>query len=246
MKKWFFIYVITLFSTITFAQNKDLQNINQLSLTDVTKDSISMNSEKYQLSNWGYGVDLLTGYNIFTEGLHNHFKNQVLFGMSFTMQYKKIIVINLGYVYGCSKTKKDIEIDSLIWKKGSKARYHNLELSMAYPFINNNTIRVLPFMGLSISGILAKDLSPNADYIFDFEKDEIEEKFNFYDEPFFLGLCLDIKFRNGGGNDKKNKFAYLRVKYAYNLSHYNKDYNEFKGNNHNIILGFGGFMRKSL
>ncbi|MEQ3796397.1 hypothetical protein AAFP94_14510 [Flavobacteriaceae bacterium MJ-SS4] len=193
---------------------------------------------------WGFGADLSTGYSIFTEGLHGQFNNQLLFGVSFSMQYKKIMVINLGYFYGRSKTKKEIEIDNLIWKKNSKAHYHNLELSVAYPLLDNNSLRVLPFIGVSISGILAKDLSPNADYIFDFEKNEIEEKFNFYDEPILLGLSFDIKM-NRDENDKKNVFGYLRVKYTFNLTHFDKDYNEFTGNIHTITFGFGGFLRKS-
>jgi len=230
---------ITKLSDLNFHNSTDAKN--SFNTFPKTKDSTEVNAN--QFAKWGYGIDLSTGYNIYTEGLQEQFKNPIIFGLAFAIQYKKLVAFNIGFIFGRSRTKNAIELDSLIWKKNSKAYYGNIELSVAYPLLDNNSIKISPFIGLSLSMLLAKDLSPNADYIFDFEKNEIEEKFNFYNEPFFLGLSLDVKMKHNL-IDKSRAYGFLRIKYAYNFAHFEKEYDSFNGNIHTITFGFGSFSRK--
>jgi len=247
--------IIILMVVISYGQTDDLQE-SKLSYLNfhnsVVTEKSFINSQIFtdstiadlnQFAKWGYGIDLSMGYNIYTEGLQEQFKNPILFGLAFAIQYKKMVTFNVGIVFGRNRTKQEIELDSLIWKKNSKAYYGNIELSVAYPLLDNNSIKISPFIGLSLSMLLAKDLSPNADYIFDFEKNEIDEKFNFYNDPLVLGLSFDIKMKQNL-IDKSRVYGFLRIKYAYNFAHFEKEYDSFNGNIHTITFGFGSFSRK--
>lgn len=241
MKNTILVYVIIFHHLFCIGQNSSHQKSSILnSVLTVDQDSISV-SPQPQLSNWGYGVDLNLGYGLFSVDLERNFKNFITYGLSFTFEYKKIVVLGLGYSYGGSRTREEIPINGIVWENDLRANIHCGDLFIGHGLLNNEIFRMTPFFGMALIKITPHE--PNK-YDFDFEDSILYEKVRFDKVAYLFGLMLDIKTTRNI-NKSNTSYGAIRLKYSYYMPHFEKKYGGFNGNIHCITVGIGGVSREN-
>jgi hypothetical protein len=239
MKNSILVYSIVFHQLFCLGQNSNHQNSGTLnSIPSIEQDSIVV-FQQHQLSNWGYGVDLNLGYGIHSGDLENNFKNFMTYGLSFTFEYKKIVLLGLGYSYGASRTREEIPIKGIVWDNDLRANIHRGNLFVGHGLLNNKTFRMTPFFGIALVSIRSHE--PNK-YDFDFEDSILYEKVRFEKGAYLFGLMLDIKTTRNS-NESDTSYGAIRLKYSYYIPHFEKKYGVFNGNIHCITVGIGGVSR---
>ncbi|MFL1011760.1 hypothetical protein [Flavisericum labens] len=241
MKNNILVYAIIFHHLFCIGQNSSHHNLSILNLVlTVEQDSITV-SPQHQLSNWGYGVDLNLGYGLLSGDLENNLKNFITYGLSFTFEYKKIVVLGLGYSYGGTRTKEDIQLNGIVWENDLRANIHRGDLFIGHGLLNNKAFRMTPFFGMALIKITPHE--PN-NYDFDFEDSILYEKVRFDKLAYLFGLMLDIKTTRNS-NESNISYGAIRLKYSYYMPHFEKKYSVFNGNIHCITVGIGGVSRKN-
>ncbi len=182
-------------------------------------------------SKWGFSYEFYTGYGAFTGELTNSFKNNIPFGVAFDVSYGKFNLYLRNYI-GSSHTKVDIPYNTGIWKKDSQVRVFFPEASLGYILVDNNSLKVAPFFG--ISGTIIAPTEHDTDLyagLDDAERSTI---------GYTTGINLDIKLKKRK-TKFENSFSFLRIRYAYTHNYF--DASSYMGNMHSITLGFGQFAR---
>ncbi len=196
--------------------------------------------QKFVPSNWGFGFEFFSGYSLFTENLETRYKNQISIGVAFDVQYKRVILYLRDYI-GLTKTKEDFPYDTGVWEKGSQARVYMSEASLGYVTIDNKYLKVVPFAGIASTDIAATevDLTKKPDL------DKVELEFT---TTYAVGLNVDIKLGRSKmpivSFEAEQNYLFLRLRYAYCMPQFEKNYDGVSGNMHYLTIGIGGFGRK--
>ena len=192
---------------------------------------------EYAPSNWGWGLELASGYGIFTNDLKQAFTNPIPFIFSVDIGYKKFIS-NVRIYTGFHKTKKDILLKykgtEWCWTKNNPAASFIPELSLGYTVWENKTIKMYPYTLIG-----ATQINPMGEM-----KDRPEFKNSFISSfTYGLGLNLDFKTQNERTTiyDSPNTGGYtaIRVRYSYNIN----NFKHYSGNFHSITIGLMFFTR---
>lgn len=198
------------------------------------------NNIRYELvpSKWGWAFEFFSGYGILTKELKNTFTNPVPIGIAFDISYKNTTLFLRNYI-GFSKTKTDVPYNNGVWEKGLQARVFLPEASLGYVVLDNKFAKLTPFAGFAGTAFLPteNDMQEN--------KDLKKAGLNFTN-TYTAGLNLDIKF----GSTKTPMISYqeesywfLRLRYGYTQSRFQKRYDGYDGAMHYITVGVGGFGR---
>ena len=241
MKGFFIIYLVSLSSILSLAQNIGIQKEYNSEITKVENDSTHI-SVTNQLSNWEYGAALFLGYNKLTGDLESKFKNSLSFGISWSFEYKNIIALGLEYSYGASKTKVDIPIEDRSWYEGYRANFDHFELFLGTKVFEKEVFSFMPFLGMALSEIRSKDKET---YVYYIDPNLLppykQERFDRISPVF--GCILFIKTtKENTYNDRS--YGGIRIKYTYSRPNFDKKYDMFGGEIHAITVGFAGFLRK--
>lgn len=184
-------------------------------------------------SKWGFGYEFFSGYGVFTDDLENNFNNNVPIGVAFDVSYKNINLYLRNYI-GFSKTKIDIPYDNEKWEKDSQTRIFLPEISLGYTTLDNNSFKLVPFAGISWTGITATQ--------YDIDIHESLRNVEKWATTYTTGLNFDYKFKTNK-NQFENSYWFIKLRYAYNLPQFENKYDVYGGNMHYITIGVGQFGR---
>jgi hypothetical protein len=252
MKKNFTLIVFILFNVL----------LSTIHCQDIVADSTTFaeiknrSSDSLQtvsINNWGFGYSMLFGYEYFTNDLKTNFNNHAIIGMSVDFEYKQTISFNLGFNHGAHRTKADIDIESGIWNKNSKAETNTYEVLMGPIIINSKRLKVIPFTGFAYLTISDRKPSP---YTFELNPDfsktypDYSPLFRLDKITWALGFSLNLKEKWLHTNDYDHKGrkikheVYYKLKYTYYMPNFDSNYTNYKGNIHSLSIGMGGIMRR--
>lgn len=233
-------------------ENNDNYEINQQTLNDQSDRFIENypNSEyedfirkyiryKFVTSNWGYGFEFFSGYGLGTGDISKYYSNNIPFGIAFDIYYKNFALYLRDYI-GFSNTKEDINYSNGIWEKNSQARIYVPEASVGYLAFQNNFLQLSPFLGIGATGISATENDKE-------EEPDLEEVDIDFTTTYILGVSFDIKLKKSKTpivSKVEDSFWFIRLRYSYNYTRFDKKYPDFSGNLHNITIGIGGIGRK--
>jgi len=196
---------------------------------------------KYVPSNWGIGMELSSGYGIFSNNLTNHFSNIVPISFAFDISYKNV-VFSLGGYTGVGHTLHDFTEHTVVWPQKSSYSFDLFEVSLGYVVHHGKHFKLEPFVGIGTSGI-TPDLG-------DIDKQPYLDEYEWDFATYKIGLNLDYIISDTFSFFFENLFdmsnTFLRLQYAYCLPQFSKKYPGFEGSLHSITLGIGGFERNKV
>jgi hypothetical protein len=194
---------------------------------------------RYKLvpKSWGVAFEFFAGYSIYTGTLKDNYTNNIPIGVAFDICYKRFELYLRDYI-GFNKTKEDFNYSTGIYTKGSPITVFLPEASLGYATLDNDRFKISPFLGIG-----AMDISPPSGKTTKIP--ELKEVSLEFTTTYMVGLNFDIKF---GGKGylfcPKSSYAFLRVRYGYNITRFQKKYDGVLGNMHYITIGFGMMDRK--
>ncbi len=194
---------------------------------------------RYAPSKWAFGFEFFSGFGMFTGELSEQYSNSVLLGFDFDVEYKKFTLFLRGHI-GIGKLKKDKEFSSGIWEEGSAANIGIPEASIGYAVVENDKIKLSPFLGIGGIEITA----PQNDLD---KRPELDEAGVSFSAAYTLGLNMNIKLGWDASSyqlyhvPKDKSYWFLRVRYGYTLPQINQV--GHNGNFHHITIGIGGIHR---
>lgn len=198
---------------------------------------------RYELvpSHWGFGFEFFTGYADFTDGLSEHYQNNIPIGIAFDIEYKRLILYLRNYI-GFSFTKQDRTFDGGVWEEDSQVRIYLPEASLGYALVNTNKLKISPFAGIASTSIGPTD--------YDLEQEpDLEQVDLGFTTTYTAGINLDIKLNWGADTSSMYHAAYgywfLRLRYAYTRPQFQDHYPGFSGNMHYLTVGIGALSRKA-
>lgn len=190
---------------------------------------------EYVPANWGMGFEFSMGSAWFSGGLHDKFSNPFVVGVDFDVLYKKW-VLYLRDCIGFGRVAQDLVYPSVTWKKGDKAETFFPEASLGYNFKLKERFLATPFAGLT-----ACSISPNA-------KDQKKEEFDGvglnFTTSYTIGLNIDYKIFTKPSLFSGTQYSFIRLRYGYNMTQFQKKYDGTAGQAHYLTIGFGGIARK--
>lgn len=192
---------------------------------------------KYTPAKWGCGLTISGGYGIFTHDLAKTYRYIVPIVADLDIYYKRLALYLRDYI-GISETLHDIPCSGVTWVKGSRADVIHPEASLGYILVFNKTITFAPFAGIG-----ATEIGPIED---DLNKTPgLNEVTLDFTTTYSLGLNLDFKFSPSGNQAElyglRWSFVFIKLKYSYNITHFENEYPGFGGNIHTLTLGIGIF-----
>ncbi len=222
----------------------DQKEVNKIANTFLQKYPLSIYNpyikkcirNEYVLSNWASAGSFCVGYNTFTQNLGQKFSDMGYFGFAYEHYYKKIFIsISLNtYIWG--EVKENINYNSgAIWQKNASAKMGDVPLVAGFILFDTDRIRVLPFAGISLSGIYPGDkeskVSPN-------NKAVSIDSWN----SMVVGLNFDYKLFAGKDVDN-DYYGAWRIRMAYTQPNFSSYSPNFNGQMYAISLGFFIFDR---
>lgn len=190
-------------------------------------------------NNWAVGMEFFSGYMHLTGGLSEQYKNSAILGFDFDVEFKKLILYLRGSV-GISSLKKDREFSTGYWEKGSTANIGLLEVSMGYALIENNKIKMSPFVGIGGAEVSAPQVDID-------EYPELKQAKVGMSTAYTVGLNLDFKLGWDASSHllynvpQDKSYWFIRVRYGYTMPQLNEV--GHNGNIHHITIGIGGLHR---
>ena len=188
---------------------------------------------KYTLvpKNWGYAVELFSGYGILTGELKDNFTNNIPIGFAGDICYKRF-ELYLRFYIGFNKTNADLAYSTGTYEKGSSVRMFLPEASFGYAALDKERFKLSPFAG--IGGMYINLPSEKTKEIPALKEIELSAfTCNF-------GVNFDLKFgKRKYDFSPKTSYPFLRIRYTFCLV---TDKN-IKGNTHCITIGYGWFDR---
>lgn len=200
----------------------------------------SLIRQEYVVSKWGWGLELFSGYGIFTGKLNDNFRNPIPFGISFDVAYTKFIGQFRIYC-GFSKTKNDITFlsndEENVWKKNSTALVVIPEFSLGYTAYSHQRFQISPF---ALVG--ATNISPTNNNI---DKNPELEDADITSFTYGLGVNFDINFGKKSNtlafSSSAHTYWFIRLRYSFNMN----NFKNHKGRFHNITIGIGIFNKNA-
>ncbi len=196
---------------------------------------------RYKLvpKNWGMAFEFFSGYSIYTNRgtLHDNYTNNVPIGVAFDIAYKNFVLYLRDYI-GFNKSKTDVDYSLGTFEKDSRTMVFLPETSLGYAVLDNNRFKISPFAGIG-----AMDIGPTTAAT---EKiPELSEAALEFTTTYMAGINLDIKFgkKKTPAYSPKAGYGFMRIRYAYNMPQFERNYPGITGNMHYITIGFGAFAR---
>jgi len=195
---------------------------------------------KEKVSDFGWGYDISLGYGGFSGGISDSFSDYFVFGMSVDLVYTDF-VLNLGFSIGGSKLKKDIDFESVIWDKEKKGDVIVPQISLGYTFFSKKRFSITPFVGVS-----SMYISPKWD---DMRSNTLLEDVELTsDASWNAGLSVNLYSKpmtTPRHLRRMNQIqGFVKLKYNYFYSGYEKGYFGLDGAMHQVTIAFGGFSRR--
>jgi hypothetical protein len=188
-------------------------------------------------SDWGFGLDLFSGYGSFTGSLGRHFRPVIPLGIALEAQRRKAIAdfrIFLGFG---GKVLREFDYEGH-WKKDLALTVVYPELSLGYALVDNPAVRCFPFAGLAPMFI-----SPP-------EKDR-EEPGNDVELnsgwTATIGFNCDLKLGSAGNLTRAPNatgYSFVRIRTGFSFPGFDKQIPGFSGNLFFVQIGYGGISRK--
>ncbi len=201
---------------------------------------------EYETSKFGLGGGVFLGYNIMQGKIGDYFQPYMLAGGHIDISYRRfMLMLNVDGGFG-SKVKQSFIYDSLQWKKGLKISSVNTELKVAYSLIDNHKFRIIPYFGVSATGISS---------VIEDDSSQIHHPDLNHFPAFNAGVSFDLKMKYYHSTDTyKERFIsqldktyrYLRVSVGYMQPGFEHTDNRFPGNIFYIKLGLGMFSNPAV
>jgi len=191
---------------------------------------------QYKPNNWGFTVEFFSGTALFTQELAETYTSPYVFGVAFDICYKNFELYLRDYL-GWNKTKRDLEYSGGIYYSGLSNSFIIPEASLGYNIFESKRIKLSPFGG--IAGTLTGPPTKKT------EDDEKLKEISYYPSTWVLGFNFDLKLGKDTNPDfyPRTSFGFVRIRYSFNMPQFSNNLEGFKGNYHNITIGFGGFIR---
>ncbi|MDH5366537.1 MAG: hypothetical protein OEW67_06080 [Cyclobacteriaceae bacterium] len=191
---------------------------------------------QFKLSKWGAGLELFSGYGVFTGSISEFYSNNVPFGLAYNISTRNFTLYLRSY-FGFGKTLKDIPVNSYIWEKGSKIAVFHIEASIGYNFYDGEKFRLTPFTGIATMDIGSTEGDID-------QQPELKDAGLSYTTTYNVGVNIDWKIMQDKNSTINDSYTFIRLRYAYNIPKFHKKYVNSHGLFHYITIGFGGFGRK--
>ena len=189
-------------------------------------------------SNYGIGVEFLSGLGCFTNDLENIYKNNLNLGVAFDFYYRKFAVY-LRTNSGICRTKRDITYSNGVWAKNSPVQISLFDAHIGFPIAENNYLKLSPVIGIG-----AAEIGPPQGKVD--ENPDLNQVTLKFSTIYSLGMNLEINLKRvyydsgewfGHGPEQFNLF--LRLRYTYNHMQFDRKYNGYSGDMHFLTIGFG-------
>ena len=200
------------------------------------KKNIDIHSD--QKSDWGFGLDIGSGFGKFDSGLNDYFKseNNGFFVLGVNVAFKKyslILGMDIGEKY---KPKTSFTAMSYYWDTTMDLEIQTFHLSIGYTALDRSLIKIVPFIGLNymhISEITTEEKFYNGDYAVLGPE-----------TGYLLGVNFFFKITEKiTGMTFINEYSYLYVRFTsgYILPNLDKEDDRFDGGMLYFNLAFGAF-----
>jgi hypothetical protein len=195
---------------------------------------------KMVTSNWGFGLEVFSGYSLGTGNLYNNFHGSVPFGMALDVLYKNWSLYLRNYI-GIGTTHADIAVNGTVWPNATKANTFIPEATLGYMLPLRSKLHISPFAG--VGGLM---FSPTESQKEESYYDRVGELGSF---AWIAGVNMDIKLGKNTGSYplvsyNEEAFWFLRIRYGYVMSNLAKLYPGLSGNMHYLTIGVGAIGRK--
>lgn len=190
-----------------------------------------------RLSDWGFGMDVYTGYNLFTHDLNKKYGNNVQLGLGFSGSYKNLL-LDFRFAIGLGTTNQNIELDEVIWKEGSAIRAYSQGLELGYKLFKTRDFDISPYIG--IGGVYIEPIGKDMDDYPVLKYAKISTTF------YSAGISFDYKMSGKEYYSNTNEgFWFIRFRYTYAI---NEEFHKFvkTGNGHYLTIGMGIAGRKMI
>lgn len=193
---------------------------------------------KFIASKWSYGFEAGYGYLALTKDLHRKFKDINCLGLGFHFSYNKFIFF-LSTFMGSGDLRDSILYESTRWEKDAHMDINIMGASIGYNLYKNPRVKTIPFIGISSTSIHpgANDIKKNPQY----------KNIDLNTTTYSIGLNLEYqpfsgpRFHSGFSEEPE---IFVRLGYCYYLPQFDKRYQGFSGNIHNVTLSIGLNYRK--
>jgi hypothetical protein len=229
--------------------------------TSLTQDSLNMLSDQFffkypsstfrvfikkviqykiKISDFGFGYDFFIGYGFFKGGISESLIDYAPFGFSIDLMVRNFD-FNFGIGLGVTTLSKTIVYNNIRWEKDMKADIYFPTVSLGYNFNLNNRLSISPYAGVCNFYITPtyEDIQsyPQLEYISMHSNASplFGIGFNYYSRPatFSVHRQRNLQFQ-----------GFIKLKYTYYQSGFNKDYYGLDGAMHTICMSFGGISRR--
>jgi hypothetical protein len=195
--------------------------------------------QKYIRADWGFGIELFSGFGILTGDVTNYFEDNIGIGWSFDIAYQAYELYLRNY-FGFTNNKVDIPIPSGIYKKNTTSQITGFEASLGYDVFENKKFKLTPFIGIAGIGI--------SKYSNDDDESPLEKEIRTeFSKTLALGFNLDYKiappYITKEAGDLITDYIFIRFRYTYNRSDMSNRYYDANGNMHYFTIGVGSFRR---
>ncbi len=189
---------------------------------------------RFRPSDWGLGSEFFLGYNMFTDGLSNHFTNRVVGGFACDISYKKLTA-SVRVNFSGTKTLQEITRRGITWPKDVNGYMIGSDLAFHYPVFQSRNLLISPVAGIGGMGI-----GPSFEQV----KEEYPELKDFKELSSFNYLVgLDIKVNAWNNEIDLSRYGggYVGLRYTYYIPNLGERHELQRGNMHAITLTVGGF-----
>ena len=234
-----FNYIYTSFNNEIDKFNQESNGGQNVSIIDFWEKKIS-NELKFQPDNkipefenrnFGYALHAGFGSAFFTGSLGEHFAPTFNFMFGFDFAYKKSIFYLNGTLAG-TKVKKDY-ISDKSWYESQRAKVAIMDVSYGYALIDNERIKLSPFVGLGITEFTGENM------------DDKENGLRIVDYNMIFGINTDYKIRtrlnlvpNPYLGVKEKLETSIRARLYVTRANYHED---LQGYSINLTIGLCGF-----
>ena len=181
-------------------------------------------------SDYGFGMDFSIGYAN-AGSKHNYIKDGFTAGFGWDFHRKKLGLFTRINIIGTTTKKEFYFSPTIILPSGSSVTYFVPELSVGYETLNNKSVTLIPFAG--ISGYFCDPVQADKDKQPELKNQELGTF------SYQVGLNCDIKFKNNRTNPYlQNEFSYngIRLRAMYLIPASNKP--ELRGSQFMVTAGW--------
>lgn len=180
--------------------------------------------------NWGFGLEIFSGYNSHTGNLSENYTDYVAVGIAIAIYYKKVTA-SIRNSFGFNKTKKDFEYYFGHLEKDSRSVSFLSEASLGYVIYTTHRLKVSPFAGIGF--IKMNPITRNTAQEIDPKKGLLKSS------TFNFGLALDITFSSKNSTyPTVASNSFMRIRYGYGLQRPETNFNGITGNMQYITIGY--------